>query len=381
MGALAYSAFDHQTSSKQSTSFSKCSVFVISITRRFRHYHNIWDVLQQMLLNGRSKQEQVMVMRAYEFAKEKHRGKMRTDEETLYINHLLEVAHKVASWGYGRVAVSTALLHDAPEDANVKLSEISAHFDPTVAYLVGLLTKPKLHEGVWIYADSKKYYEVKGERGRNLYNQKSDAYYNSLFNAGSLTTLVIKFADSLQNLEEIVNLPEWKRMRNVATMVKHLVKLGEKIIQPTAFLDFKARLLALGFDIYNENYDKTIKPVVVLPHRSNISRYSLDTFRQPDLDHLTLYEPNARNIFELGLPSAAALLDDRALLSVLRTVFSERFFVLSRNKSLLPQQMAGHEKIIGIRPIGSIPLSVDEIKYRSIELFSRLRPMLEAAML
>lgn len=380
MGVMAYRVPSSSSDSRECAASSRHFAHVVLISSRFKHYHNIHDVLQQMQFNGRSKQEQAMVMRAYEFAKEKHMGQTRADEETPFIYHLLEVAHKVASWGYGSVAVSTALLHDAPEDANVRLFEIEMDFGSEVAYLTGLLAKPKLYQGSWINATSSIYCEVRGERGRELYNDKSNAYYNRLFKAGSLTALAIKFADSSQNLEEILNLPQWKRTRNVGTMVKHLVKLGEKLMPPIAFVEFVGRLRGLGLKIQNGDNARVLDPVTILPARSYIGQSSLEAFRPPGLDHLTLYWQNNNAAFELGLPREVALVRTTSLFSALRAAFNERRFKVLPGESLLPPQMVGHEEIFSVTSVHPNRVSVDEIRDRSIEfLFRNLRPLLEAA--
>lgn len=380
MGVMAHSVLKHNGTSRRPTTFSSYPLLVVSITRRFKNYHNIDDVLQQMQLSGRQERERVMVRQAYEFAKEKHSGQTRADEETPVLYHLLEVAHKVASWGYNSIAVSAALLHDAPEDANVRLFEIQMRFGQTVAYLVGLLAKPKLHQGAWIDATSPKYYEIKGERGRELYDQKSEAYYNRLFDGGSLTALAIKFADSSQNLEEILNLPQWKRTRNVGTMVKHLVKLGERIMPLRAFNEFVTQLRVLGFYVEDRAKEEPSGPVLLLPSRRYVGRASLDKFQAPDFDHVTLYDSDDKVVFELGLPPLAARLNERVLLLALRAVFGERRFEVSRGESLLPSKMVGHEEIFCIRPTDTHNVPLDEISNRSTEfLFRQLRPLLEAA--
>jgi hypothetical protein len=338
-----------------------------SKTRRFRGYHELSDVLEQMRAHGKTLKEEKMVIKAYEFAKEKYKNKKRADDETPYIYHLIEVSYLVAKWSYGGAVVSAAMLHDVVEDLNVRVSEIAKVFDPHVAYLVGLLAKPRYIDGRWITAFSSKYYKGNGDRDRQLYDQKTAFYYDILFGARCLDVLSIKFADSLQNLSEIGNLPEWKRTRNIETMAKQLLEVGEKIMPQEAFEEFRALLSYWGVRVAN-SIQQTNEPVIVMPPRRVITRDALRTFRQPNGDHLTLYRPNGDGLYEIGLPPIV-LKFDRDIRELLRLVFDDKKFTIERGKSLLPEGMTGHEVIYRIKPRGSVGKELDEIKMKLTEFF------------
>src|SRR5215467_1919553 len=60
-----------------------------------------------------------------------------------YVNHLIEVAHLVASAGADDDVICAALLHDAIEDQQITATRISREFGANVAALVCELTDNK----------------------------------------------------------------------------------------------------------------------------------------------------------------------------------------------------------------------------------------------
>src|SRR5262245_9847823 len=73
----------------------------------------------------------VMISRAYEVAADAHRQQVRRSGES-YIHHPLAVARIVADLGLDDITVAAALLHDAVEDTQVTLADVSAEFGPDV---------------------------------------------------------------------------------------------------------------------------------------------------------------------------------------------------------------------------------------------------------
>ena len=72
-------------------------------------------------------------------AKQRRKG---ADREP-YVNHLIEVAHLVASAGADEDVICAALLHDAIEDQQITATRISREFGANVAALVCELTDNK----------------------------------------------------------------------------------------------------------------------------------------------------------------------------------------------------------------------------------------------
>lgn len=82
------------------------------------------------------------IVRAFEYAKEMHKGQYRKSGEE-YISHPLAVAEIVASLGLDTDSICAALLHDTVEDRpdKAKLEDIKNQYGQSVAELVDGLTK------------------------------------------------------------------------------------------------------------------------------------------------------------------------------------------------------------------------------------------------
>lgn len=98
------------------------------------------DVLQGYLASNHRKKVEI-IERAYNFAKEAHRGIRRRSGEP-YILHPIAVA-KIASQeiGLGSTSICAALLHDVVEDTDYTVEDIEQHFGKKIAQLVAGLTK------------------------------------------------------------------------------------------------------------------------------------------------------------------------------------------------------------------------------------------------
>ena len=86
-----------------------------------------------------------LVMEALAFAAAKHEGHTRKGRDSsLYINHPIDVAARLAGAGVDDPAVlAAALLHDVVEDTDATLDEVEERFGSRVRELVGALTDDK----------------------------------------------------------------------------------------------------------------------------------------------------------------------------------------------------------------------------------------------
>lgn len=82
------------------------------------------------------------VLRALEFASEKHKGQKRIGGEA-YITHPIAVCEMVKAKGYGEEYQITALFHDLLEDTNATEEEILRFGNAEILTAVKLLTKQK----------------------------------------------------------------------------------------------------------------------------------------------------------------------------------------------------------------------------------------------
>jgi guanosine-3',5'-bis(diphosphate) 3'-pyrophosphohydrolase len=86
-----------------------------------------------------------LVLRALEFAAEKHRGQVRKDADaTPYIQHPIALATLLWQAGIQDAEVlAAAILHDTVEDTPTTHDELEKHFNRTVADLVAEVTDDK----------------------------------------------------------------------------------------------------------------------------------------------------------------------------------------------------------------------------------------------
>ena len=79
---------------------------------------------------------------AREIAIKAHKGQFRRDGQTPYINHPIDVRHRVMNRGGGERAQAVAYLHDVLEDTNVTMHDlIEAGFSLDIVNAVLALSK------------------------------------------------------------------------------------------------------------------------------------------------------------------------------------------------------------------------------------------------
>ena len=132
------------------------------------------------------------IIRAYEYARECHRGQIRLDGDE-YITHPVRVAVAVARYAEGklscseaRTAIIAALLHDVVEDTAATVNDVSRLFGEEVASIVLALSR---------------------KEGEKVGKQ----YLARVKWAGPIAVLVKRY-DRLDNIQTLVRAP--KRFRN-----------------------------------------------------------------------------------------------------------------------------------------------------------------------
>lgn len=81
-----------------------------------------------------------LVKKAYNFAKEAHKGQYRVSGEP-YLEHPLGVAYILAELELDIISITSALLHDVVEDTSVSSDDINREFGSEIALLVDGVTK------------------------------------------------------------------------------------------------------------------------------------------------------------------------------------------------------------------------------------------------
>lgn len=153
------------------------------------------DVLDGYLASNHRKKVEI-ITRAYQFAKEAHKGVRRRSGEP-YILHPIAVA-KIASQeiGLGSTSICAALLHDVVEDTEYTVEDIEQHFGKKIAQIVAGLTK--ISGG--IFGDKA---SVQAENFRKLLLTMSE----------DIRVVLLKMADRLHNMRTLGSLAPNKQYK------------------------------------------------------------------------------------------------------------------------------------------------------------------------
>ena len=102
------------------------------------------DEFQALLndyLSSNHRKKVDLITRAFNFAREAHKGTRRRSGEP-YIMHPLSVARIVSKeMGLGSTSISSSLLHDVVEDTDFSVEDIRLMFGDKIAQIVDGLTK------------------------------------------------------------------------------------------------------------------------------------------------------------------------------------------------------------------------------------------------
>ncbi len=136
------------------------------------------------------------LIRAYEYAAQKHAGQKRGSGEA-YIKHPLRTTRSCAKWKADKDVIMAALLHDVAEDCNTPLSEIEKSFGPNVAAIVDAVTS---------LSDRDFDHHTLTKAQRDIL---SDAKLQRKMN---YKALLVKVADRIDNLQTMSGVKEEKRI-------------------------------------------------------------------------------------------------------------------------------------------------------------------------
>ncbi|MDR2138724.1 MAG: RelA/SpoT family protein [Tannerella sp.] len=168
--------------------------------------------------NHRRKVERIT--RAFQFAREAHRGVKRKDEDP-YIMHPLAVARIVCKEiGLGSTSICAALLHDVVEDTEYTVEDIRNMFDDKIAEIVDGLTKITVNE-----QNVEKNVEKKAEQTASallpgstakLTSKQAENFRKLLLTMSSdIRVVLIKIADRLHNLRTLGSMKPTSQFRTI----------------------------------------------------------------------------------------------------------------------------------------------------------------------
>ncbi len=157
------------------------------------------DAFQKLLndyLNSRHRKKVDLITKAFNFAKQAHKGVRRLSGEP-YIMHPISVAQIVCSEiGLGSTSICSALLHDVVEDTEYTVEDIENIFGPKIAQIVDGLTK--ISGGIFGEQAS-----AQAENFKKLLLTMSE----------DIRVILIKIADRLHNMRTLDSQPANKQYK------------------------------------------------------------------------------------------------------------------------------------------------------------------------
>jgi GTP pyrophosphokinase len=137
-----------------------------------------------------------LLVRAYRFSEEAHRGQVRNSGDP-YITHCVNVAKILADLQLDSTTVASGLIHDVVEDTTITIADVEREFGKDVAAIVDGLTKI-----------------AKLPSGGSQEERQVESYRKLLLSiAKDARVIIVKLADRLHNMRTLEWLPPEKRRR------------------------------------------------------------------------------------------------------------------------------------------------------------------------
>jgi len=194
------------------------------------------DIIRRLRINKR-KVNTGLILKAYNYALEKHNGQKRMSGED-YIIHPLNVAYILADLHMDDATICAALLHDVVEDTEITHEDIVKEFGAEIAEMVAGVTK----------LSKIRYVTIEEQQVEN---------YRKMFLAmgKDIRVILIKLADRLHNMRTLSNL---KRDRQIAN-AKETMDLYAPLANRLGIYSLKWELEDLGFRyLYPEEYRELV---------------------------------------------------------------------------------------------------------------------------
>src|SRR5690554_826989 len=157
---------------------------------------NEFQALLNDYLNSNHRRKVDVITRAFNMAKEAHKGARRRSGEP-YIMHPLAVARIVSKEiGLGSTSISASLLHDVVEDTEYTVEDIRALFGDKIASIVDGLTK--ISSGMF---------------GENVSAQAENFRKLLLTMSDDIRVILIKIADRLHNMRTLSSMSSTKQYK------------------------------------------------------------------------------------------------------------------------------------------------------------------------
>ena len=181
-----------------------------------------------------------LIMKAYNFANEKHKDQKRISGEQ-YIIHPINVAYILASIGLDDASICAALLHDVVEDTDVTNEDLTEIFGSEIAELVAGVTKLSTLQFATV-------------------EEKQVENYRRMFLAmgKDIRVILIKLADRLHNMRTLKYLTRDRQIANA----KETLDLYAPLANRLGLYSIKAELEDLSFKyLYTEEYRELVEGI------------------------------------------------------------------------------------------------------------------------
>jgi GTP diphosphokinase / guanosine-3',5'-bis(diphosphate) 3'-diphosphatase len=143
-----------------------------------------------------SRLDEELLVRAYRFSEEAHRGQKRNSGEP-YVTHAVEVAKILAELQLDTATVASGLIHDVVEDTKITIADVEREFGAEIAAIVDGLTKI-----------------AKLPTSGSKQDRQVESYRKMLLSiAKDARVILVKLADRLHNMRTLGFLPEEKQRR------------------------------------------------------------------------------------------------------------------------------------------------------------------------
>ena len=168
------------------------------------------DIIKKMKMNRR-KTNTGLILKAYNFAEQHHRGQKRLSGED-YIIHPLDVAYILADLHMDDATICAALLHDVVEDTDITNEDIERNFGTEIAEMVAGVTK----------LSKIRYVTIEEEQVEN---------YRKMFLAmgKDIRVILIKLADRLHNMRTLSNLKRDRQIANAKETMELYAPLANRL--------------------------------------------------------------------------------------------------------------------------------------------------------
>jgi len=214
-------------------------------------------------LNSRHRKKVDLITKAYNFARQAHKGVRRLSGEP-YIMHPIAVAQIVCSdIGLGSTSICSALLHDVVEDTDYTVEDIENMFGPKIAQIVDGLTK--ISGGIFGEQAS-----AQAENFKKLLLTMSE----------DIRVILIKIADRLHNMRTLESQPANKQYKIAGETLYLYAPLAHRL----GLYKVKSELENLSFKFEHPEEYAVIERKLA---ETSVSRHqSFDQFKAPIEDAL-----------------------------------------------------------------------------------------------